>query len=254
MALHPGARLRQLSEIDDFFISIDDRLRDTMFKWRGPQPRPDAPILIADIDEKSMAAFGQWPWPRNIMAEIVRRLDACGPKAIGFDIVFAEPDRTSLARALPPLAMLAGKASESDKDWHRLPAEEQLATAKRLFGEIFGPEHLPPDPALDHDLDFVEVIRQTPRAVLGFFFKMEDDGLKDPQNPPVPYGAGIFVARTPPGTKYSSPFQRRGAIPYRPVLNFPLLDEAAEERCGCFNCGIRDSGIVRRVPLIWEYE
>ncbi len=55
----------------------------------------DAPIVIVDIDESSLARLGQWPWPRTVVADLVSRLQQAGAAAIGFDIVFAEPDRTS---------------------------------------------------------------------------------------------------------------------------------------------------------------
>src|SRR5436190_21622171 len=60
-------------------------------------PRVDAnsPITIVDIDEKSLAKLGQWPWPRSILAQLVDQLSANGAAAVGFDIVFPEPDRTS---------------------------------------------------------------------------------------------------------------------------------------------------------------
>jgi adenylate cyclase len=76
--------------------------------YQSLKPRQAAarPVTIVDIDEASIAAFGQWPWPRTRVAEIVTRLKALGALAIGFDIVFAEPDRLSpgrIAKDLPDL-------------------------------------------------------------------------------------------------------------------------------------------------------
>src|ERR1700722_5894308 len=51
------------------------------------------PVTIVDIDEKSLAKFGQWPWPRTRIADIVSNLTRLGAVVIAFDIVFAEPDR-----------------------------------------------------------------------------------------------------------------------------------------------------------------
>jgi len=53
------------------------------------------PIVIADIDEGSLATIGQWPWPRTVVAGLVRRLAESGAVVIGFDVIFAEPDRVS---------------------------------------------------------------------------------------------------------------------------------------------------------------
>lgn len=65
------------------------------------QPRiPDpakmaAEVAIIDIDEKALKAYGQWPWPRTLLAKLIDALTAAQVAAIGFDIVFSEEDRTS---------------------------------------------------------------------------------------------------------------------------------------------------------------
>ncbi|HTT80120.1 MAG TPA: adenylate/guanylate cyclase domain-containing protein [Stellaceae bacterium] len=55
----------------------------------------DPPVVIVDIDEKSLHEVGQWPWPRTILAKLVDRLNAAGAAVISFDALFSEPDRTS---------------------------------------------------------------------------------------------------------------------------------------------------------------
>ncbi len=64
------------------------------------QPRPSLPsnILVVDVDEPSLARHGQWPWPRTLLAQLVTNLFEAGVEAVAFDIVFAEPDRTSPPR------------------------------------------------------------------------------------------------------------------------------------------------------------
>ncbi len=52
--------------------------------------------IVVDIDDVSLAAGGQWPWPRYRMAELIEKINAAKPAAIGLDILFSEPDRTSL--------------------------------------------------------------------------------------------------------------------------------------------------------------
>ncbi len=54
-----------------------------------------SPVRVVDIDEDSLRKYGQWPWPRTLMAELTSRLAAAGAAAIAFDMVFAEPDRLS---------------------------------------------------------------------------------------------------------------------------------------------------------------
>jgi adenylate cyclase len=62
-----------------------------------PREAKFRPVVIVDIDEKSLKEFGQWPWPRTKIAELVARLTEQGAAGIGFDVLFAEPDRTSPA-------------------------------------------------------------------------------------------------------------------------------------------------------------
>lgn len=63
---------------------------DLRFKIRGVRtPNPD--VVIIAIDEKSLQELHQWPWPRSIHAELIRRLSAAPPKALLFDVLFLDP-------------------------------------------------------------------------------------------------------------------------------------------------------------------
>ena len=75
--------------------SIDNRLKDYMFNIRGEEAPKSNSVVIIDIDEKSLQSLGQWPWPRDIVATILRNLTDSQIAIIGLDIVFAEEDRTS---------------------------------------------------------------------------------------------------------------------------------------------------------------
>ena len=68
------------------------------------------PAVVVAIDEKSLAAFGQWPWPRSVMARLVEAIAAHRPAAIAIDLLWVEPDRYSpaeIARSLPESEALA---------------------------------------------------------------------------------------------------------------------------------------------------
>jgi adenylate cyclase len=67
------------------------------------QPRiyEPLPVTIVDIDEESLKRLGQWPWPRHLMAKLTHALFEKGSAAVGYDVVFAEPDRTSPRALLP---------------------------------------------------------------------------------------------------------------------------------------------------------
>ncbi len=57
--------------------------------------KKDTDVVIIDIDEDSLGKFGQFPWSRSIFAKILDQLNISNPKAIGFDIFFAEKDKQS---------------------------------------------------------------------------------------------------------------------------------------------------------------
>ena len=85
-----------------------------------PRPYQSAPVRIVDIDEASLARLGQWPWPRNKVAQLVSDLRGLGASAIASDFIFAEPDRTSPAwlasewKSQPEVSALLGKLPDHD--------------------------------------------------------------------------------------------------------------------------------------------
>ena len=80
-------------------------------------------MAIVDIDEKSLARYGQWPWSRHLVAELVRRIAQGNPRVVGIDILLADRDRLSpdeIARELPglppALADALAQLPPSDRD------------------------------------------------------------------------------------------------------------------------------------------
>jgi adenylate cyclase len=124
-------------------MGVDSRLqqalRNNLFdQYQRWQPRAyvDAPVRIVDIDEESLARFGQWPWPRTRLAELIEKVGAGGTALVAFDILFSEPDRTSPRSA---------------------------ATQWQLDGNLRAALAALPD----HDAVFARALAETP-AVLGF--------------------------------------------------------------------------------------
>lgn len=79
---------------------------DQFQRWQ-PRIYQPVPVHIVDIDDESLKRLGQWPWPRDRMAELTQTLHASGAAVVAFDMVFSEADRTSPAAilhryALPP--------------------------------------------------------------------------------------------------------------------------------------------------------
>ncbi len=73
----------------------------------APRPRISAPVVIVDVDEASLQRYGQWPWPRNLLALLLVKIETMNPAAIGLDVIMPEADRSSpctVARYIPKVA------------------------------------------------------------------------------------------------------------------------------------------------------
>lgn len=186
-------------------------------------PGTDDPrVVIVDLDERSLAAEG-WPWPRHKFATLVDQLfERYGVRALGLDIVFAEPDDSAL------------------RLWDRLHREE--------FSQI--PEVVSRDTAiraeLDHDGRFAAALSGRP-VVLGYFFKPVVRSGELPTTGGL--CAPLIDART--AQLYDVDFiEARG---YGGSL--ARLTEAASA-CGFFDnpLAASDDGVYRRVPLLQQYD
>lgn len=95
--------------------SVTDVLANPLFdSYQRLKPRTateETSVAVIDIDEASIARLGQWPWSRQVIAGMVERLSALGVAAIGFDIVFSEPDRLSLGLAVDALRRQGAQVS-----------------------------------------------------------------------------------------------------------------------------------------------
>lgn len=85
-----------------------------------PRERVSAPATIVEIDEATLAEYGQWPWPRTLVAELATRIIEHEPAAIGFDLLFPEPDRFSPAE----ISRLVPLPDELAQRLERLPSND----------------------------------------------------------------------------------------------------------------------------------
>jgi adenylate cyclase len=106
------------------------------FQRIEPRVKTARPVTIVDIDEKSLAKLGQWPWPRTRIADLISNLTRLGAVAIAFDIVFAEPDRLNPDAVADTMRYL----DDATKNRLRtLPSNDQiLADAIRLSRVVLG--------------------------------------------------------------------------------------------------------------------
>lgn len=145
-ALHVSQRLEWalLHRLEN--LAYDARLLATM-----PRDRDDR-IVIVDIDEKSLANEGRWPWSRDRLAMLVDQLfERYSADLVAFDVVFVEPEEGSGLQVLQELRR-AGAGSDPQ-------IEARMAELEQ---------------SLDHDKTFARALEGR-RIVLGYFFSSELD-------------------------------------------------------------------------------
>lgn len=93
-----------LRYMDPFFVSALRLIAFDYYQRLAPETyNPDLPIRIVDIDEQSLATIGQWPWSRTTVRDLLLGLRSKGAAVVAFDVLFAEPDRTSMEAVLKRL-------------------------------------------------------------------------------------------------------------------------------------------------------
>lgn len=180
-------------------------------------PRPETNfVTIVDIDEASLARpeLGQWPWSRDVMAKLVSRLKAMGAKAIAFDMVFAEADRTS------PKAVLE-RMSPEEKTPERIAALQGLP---------------------DNDAIFAQAIKDAGNVTMGFIWT-SDSGATNREP---------LLSRPVQITKNSARLKETIPVMERAAISLPELEQAAAGN-GCFGVSAEVDGIIRHVPLLFRH-
>jgi adenylate cyclase len=109
--------------LDPFFVRALRLVAFDHYQRIAPEKyNPDLPVRVVDIDEKSLAIMGQWPWPRTVVRDLLLGLASKGAAVVAFDVLFAEPDRTSIesiVKQLPPdqaSAVAAATAGQPSND------------------------------------------------------------------------------------------------------------------------------------------
>ena len=133
----------------DFTEFLELKLYDLKFRVRGPL-RPAPEVVLLAVDDASVKKVGRWPWSREIMAQLLERLKAAGPKVIGLDIIFAERQEDLGLKTVQRLCVEVARRSKDDQGMLALLKEEEQR--------------------VDVDRKLAAVIRQGPPTVLGFYF------------------------------------------------------------------------------------
>ena len=120
LVLALGLKLEEPPQLAELRLTVFDT-----YQRLWPREYQPAPVRVVDIDEKSLSEVGQWPWSRRTLAELLQRLSDYGAAVVAFDLIFAEPDRTS------PAAMAEQLEDEIDspeltEELRRLPDHDAL--------------------------------------------------------------------------------------------------------------------------------
>ena len=130
------------------------------FQRFDPRVKTVRPVTIVDIDEKSLAKLGQWPWPRTRIADLVTSLTKLGAVVIAFDVIFSEPDRLNPDAAADTFRNLD---EDTRTKLRALPSNDQIfADAMRHSRVVLGESGLPEEVA-----EFDKTLPVTGLAMLG---------------------------------------------------------------------------------------
>ena len=83
--------LAAVAHVNGFFSRWDNQYYDSITQRFFAQ-KSNRDIVIVAIDDRSLGKIGRWPWPRSVHAEFIEKIAGVTPKAIGYDVIFAEPD------------------------------------------------------------------------------------------------------------------------------------------------------------------
>ena len=93
-------------------FNLRENIREVMFDRALPllaSPPETSPVVVVDIDRESLARYGAWPWRRQVLADLVRKIAEAKPRVIGLDMLLSEPDRFS------PIGLVRNLGTEADR-------------------------------------------------------------------------------------------------------------------------------------------
>ncbi|MBN2515276.1 MAG: CHASE2 domain-containing protein [Deltaproteobacteria bacterium] len=215
-----------------FFYLMELKTLDLRFLSRGARA-PGPETVIAEIDEKSLAELGRWPWPRSTIAKLVNTLKEYGAKAVGFDIVFAEPDENS------SLLQLAEISKEIETIGTVNPAIRKLIDDKKKEA--------------DTDAILAESIKTAGNVTLGYFFHTSRKDIGHLSSSDIEKTARYIADSKFQVIKYlGKPVHGSAVKAFAVVPNIKSLSEAAEN-AGYFNAFPDIDGTNRWSPLVINY-
>lgn len=212
--------------------------------WAGRVGHPeDLPIAVVAIDDRSVGQFGDWPWPRSRIAELLNLLSENGAAAVGLCLLYTRPERGEGLTAVQEL-----RSQLADPQWNG-----DRGTTGRVDDLLVAMET-----RLEQDASLIEAVRRTRNAVLPIYVSMSspaDDAPADPSglvvinslNPralPIAASGAQWQAFRALGAGFRGP-------PMGSDVMAPFSDLGGKAGAlGHLNLDEDDDGRVRHLPLL----
>ncbi|MFQ6672526.1 MAG: CHASE2 domain-containing protein, partial [Candidatus Tectimicrobiota bacterium] len=234
MGLGLTAAMVALKSVDPYPLRLAElKYYDWRYsKLRGPRA-PTGRVVICAIDEKSIDELGRWPWPRHIQADLLKAIKGYGAVAIGYDVIFSEPDDSGGLTALQAI-------------WRDLRQQPDTPEAVSTLLSQAVKE-------ADRDRLFADVLQSSEGVVMGYFFHMSPIGLAH-LGPRVQEEGYQLIRRS----KYPIVRQQSGASDdvvkraYAVETGIAPIAKAAPV-AGHFNFIPDEDGALRWIPLVIKY-
>ncbi len=184
-------------------------------------------VSIIAVDEESLIKIGRWPWDRAITADLTRKLDALHPKAVGYDIVFSEPQANPAGQELMRLIRNAQRIGLK-------PTAELRDYFKERLGET------------NEDVQLARaLLGAQSRQILGYYFNLDPASAREDGKNTLDQAARYFE-------KQLDGADRPDGLPvpqaFKPRTNLELLAKAAGAQA-FFNIIPDRDGTIRRYNM-----
>ncbi len=216
-----------------FLKYMELKAYDMRMVYRGERAIGRETAVVA-IDEKSLTELGRWPWSRGIMAELVKSMKAQGVKAIGFDIIFSEPEENRGIKALQKIS-------------------EQLADQKPVGSSL---QALIEEKKrqLDTDAILADAIAKAANVTLGYIFHFSRSEVRHLTEEEISRNADRIDSGQYGVVQYQRPPEPGSLLEaLAPLANLEELSSRAEN-CGFFNAFPDKDGTIRWSPLVIKYK
>jgi adenylate cyclase len=217
-----------------FLDTIELKTMDMRFLARQ-RIAPGPEIVLAVIDEKSIAREGRWVWPRTKIVRLVERLSDAGARVIAFDIGFLEPDDQRVIRVLE-------QVESALSEWKT--GDERLK--KRVEALKY---------ASDNDRQLAAAIRDSrSEVVLGYFFQMDPEVLDHMTEEEINRHQQNIQGSAYKTVRFASVDAQRVPLirAVAPQSNIRVISEAAGS-AGYFNMYPDPDGVVRWMPGVLRF-